>query len=689
MERGPRSPAGPPRRFEVPLTRAAIAATLVAMVLLIIDMARPLARSFRHGPAWTAAQSALFALVVAFLVYGNLIYQYARLGHLKRLLAHRPASVDELEAFAYGGRVPPLAILVPSYREELHTIEQTLLSAALQDYPDRRVVLLIDDPPDSGDPAACRHLDATRALVGALQRRFAMPATALAAYRDAYLARQTAGTAAGAAETARLAKGYAFAARCLAAFRDARAPVDHTDRFFVEQVLEAPHRAHQVRADALRALLAAGDTLDERAIEREYRRLASLFAVAITCFERKQYANLSHAPNKAMNLNSYIDLLGKRLHERRERGRTILAPAGNGPYTLAVPPADYIITLDADSLLMPGYASRLVHFMEQPGRERIGVVQTPYSAIPHTPRVLERIAGATTDIQYIVHQGFTHFNATFWVGANALLRTSALDAIRVVEREGNKEIAKYIQDRTVIEDTESTIDLVSNGWQLHNYPERLAYSATPADFGALLIQRRRWANGGLIILPKLLRHLLLAPNRRERLGEAAMRLHYLTSIAGVSVGLLALLALPLGRGLPSIWLPFTALPYYALYWRDLLQLGYRRGDILRVYALNLMLVPINIGGVLMSLYQGVTGKKIPFGRTPKVANRTAAPVAYLVAEYALLGYLLYATAVEALAGRWGNAAFALANALLFGYIIARYIGVRASMEDIALRLGRR
>ena len=45
------------------------------------------------------------------------------------------------------------------------------------------------------------------------------------------------------------------------------------------------------------------------------------------------------------------------------------------------------------------------------------------------------------------------------------------------------------------------------GVKLFNYPERLAYSATPPDFGSLLIQRRRWANGGVIIVPKLMRYL--------------------------------------------------------------------------------------------------------------------------------------------------------------------------------------
>ena len=80
---------------------------------------------------------------------------------------------------------------------------------------------------------------------------------------------------------------------------------------------------------------------------------------------------------------------------------------------------------------------------------------------------------------------------------------------------GDYEIKQYIKDRTVIEDTESTIDMGLYGWRLHNYPERLSYSATPPDFGSLCIQRRRWANGGLLIVPKLRRQ----SRARRRLGH--------------------------------------------------------------------------------------------------------------------------------------------------------------------------
>ncbi len=141
--------------------------------------------------------------------------------------------------------------------------------------------------------------------------------------------------------------------------------------------------------------------------------------------------------------------------------------------------------------------------MTQPESARLAVIQTPYSAFPGSATRMERLSGATTDLQHIVHQGMSYYGSTFWVGANAVIRKRALDDIVQVEHQGGFEIRRYVMDRTVIEDTESSLDLAVHGWRLLNYPERLSYSATPPDFGSLSIQRRRWANGGLLILPKL------------------------------------------------------------------------------------------------------------------------------------------------------------------------------------------
>ena len=42
-------------------------------------------------------------------------------------------------------------------------------------------------------------------------------------------------------------------------------------------------------------------------------------------------------------------------------------------------------------------------------------------------------------------------------------------------------IRRFVHDRTLTEDSESTIHLMAKGWTVFNYPDRLAYSATPLD----------------------------------------------------------------------------------------------------------------------------------------------------------------------------------------------------------------
>jgi cellulose synthase (UDP-forming) len=262
----------------------------------------------------------------------------------------------------------------------------------------------------------------------------------------------------------------------------------------------------------------------------------------------------------------------------------------------------------------------------------------------------------------------------------------ALEDIKSVEHERGFPVVKYIESRTVIEDTESSIDLIRKGWTLYNYPDRLAYSATPPDFGSLVIQRRRWANGGLLILPKLIGYLLQRPFRLRKLPEFFMRAHYLISIAAASGGVLLLLVYPFEEIVWSPWLPLTALPYFTLYGRDLVNVGYRWADLPRVYALNLALIPVNLGGVLASIRQAFWGHKSSFGRTPKVQGRTAAPAGYILAAVALFAYCLFGSAVDVMNERWMHASFAFFNGLLLGYAMVVLIGLRDSAEDLAVWL---
>lgn len=672
---------------EIGLTVLGLMITLGAALMLASDLGGQLLQHITANQPLTVAEQAIFLGIVYLLIYGNLVYQLTRLGHYWRQHRHRPASREELEAvYAPGSKAASLAMLVPSYKEERHVIWQTLMSAALVEWPNRRVVLLVDDPPNPHSEGDREALISARALPGEIQDLLSKPTARLKAEQVAFEKREQHGRFDPRKEMHRLAGLYDEAATWLEDQADQAQMLTHEDRLFIERILREPARLHHVRASELRHLAQEGTELLRSAqLAREYHRLASLFAVEMSSFERKRFVNLSHEPNKAMNLNAYISLLGRSFRTRRQVNTLLLEEVPKGLADFHVADADYLITLDADSLLLADYALRLVDVMEQPGNERLAVVQTPYTAFPGAETPIERVAGATTDIQHIVHQGFTQWDGTYWVGANALLRRVALEDIKTVEQERGFAVPKYIESRTVIEDTESSIDLINKGWKLHNYPDRLAYSATPPDFGSLLIQRRRWANGGLIIVPKLIGYLLQRPFRLRKVPEVFMRAHYLISIAGTSGGVLLLLIFPFEKSIQTIWLPLSALPYYVLYGRDLIKAGYRWADLPRVYALNLALIPVNLGGVLASLRQAVTGKKSAFLRTPKVTGRTAAPAGYLFTEYALLGYCLFGAAVDGVNERWLHASFALVNGALLGYAVCVFIGLRASAEDILAR----
>ena len=659
---------------ELLLTWAGIVFCLLALALFYRDVALDV----RAHTVGIAEGLSLAALITA-LAYGSLVYMGARCGYLRRSggAASRRVAPEPRRV----SKPASVCVLVPSYREELGVLRQTLVSAALADFPLRRVVALLDDPPN-GSPQEQMALRRTREMVDDLDASFREHAAGLRREHLAFGSRNDAAYDLQ-REGYRLAELYERAAawtrtlgeRCRVRPEHAH---DHTDEFFVNAIVAASANAQCERAALLRSTRWSLELL-----EQEYQRLVSLFDVGISSFERKRYGNLSHAPNKAMNLNSYIGLMGGWFRTlRKADGLPCLEACGPGDADFAVPESEYILTLDADSVVMPEYLPTLVGIMQR--NPRLAVAQTPYSAIPGSRNRLERAAGAQTDIQYIAHQGFTAFDATFWVGANAVLRLAALRDIQTTLREKDHVVPVFIQDRTVIEDTGSTVDLIRRGWRLHNHPERLAYSATPQDFGSLIIQRRRWSNGGLIILPDLLRHAASGQGTRPRLSELFLRAHYLCSPALVGGSVLLLLLIPFAGALESPWVAATALPYYALYARDLRRKRYRWGELPLVYALTLMLLPVNLAGVLRSVQQMITGRKSSFGRTPKIEDRTPTPRLHLAFQIALLAAVGVVGLRNALSGHYYLAAFCALNFVLVVAGQVLFIGPRNAWADVGL-----
>jgi cellulose synthase/poly-beta-1,6-N-acetylglucosamine synthase-like glycosyltransferase len=647
-----------------------------------------------------------YLAVVTFLTWSALMYLVARQGALRRFREHRRVPRGLLDSH-FTDEHDALTVLVPSYAEEPDVVRLTLWSAALQEFPDLRVVLLLDDPPFPTDTETAQRLDQTRALAGEIADALEKPHTrAMSAYEDAREALAKALPEADLEDeheegleyavapsrlVRRLAEEYTAAAEWLEAMGTAETVTDHVSEFFVDQVLMG--LASELRL----SLLALEGVLDQRDAELPatrllelHRRLIWIFGARLDVFERKRYASLSQEANKAMNINAYLGLMGSRWRPTTTAAGVELRKVAPGvaaqPGDLDIENTTYVLTLDADSQLLRDYCLRLVYFLEQPENERVAIVQTPYSSFRGAPTRIERIAGATTDIQHILHQGMTAYDATFWVGANAVIRRAALEDIVEVDTVGGHEIRTYIQDRTVIEDTESSVDIAAAGWRLINYPERLSYSATPPDFGSLVVQRRRWANGGLLILPKFLqqRRRRAEAGRPLRHLEVALRVNYMASLAWASVGLLFLLFYPYDGRLLSPLVVGAALPYFIAMSSDLHLCGHRYLDVFRIYGFNLVLLPVNLAGVLKSIQQAFTGEKIPFARTPKVRNRTASPGLYVVVPYLVVLYSLLTAWRDYHHHNWPNFAFAVFNAVLATGAIRAYIGVTNSLIDMVM-----
>ncbi len=555
--------------------------------------------------------------------------------------------------------------------------------------PKKRIVLLIDDNPNPKDLDTLAKLEETRKLGQDIMHILHKPKErfekALTDFEKTFSKKISVPPEA----IEELAHHYTWASNGLNKLAENEKIQDHIDVFFKEQVFGELANELALTAQALFASAKDNSKLPTTRVHQLYKRLFWIFNTEIEIFERKKYASLSHEANKAMNLNSYIGLMGGKYKTLNTPDGPILTPVKyKSDADFVAEDSKYILTLDADSILLRDYCLRLVYFLEQPGNEKVAVTQTPYSSFRGAATRIERLASATTDIQHILHQGMSHFNATFWVGANAVIRKKALEDIVETNWVGGFEIKRYIQDRTVIEDTESSIDLAQHGWTLINYPERLSYSATPPDFGSLVVQRRRWANGGLLILPKLWATIKDRKRRSEYISktEVLIRLNYMASIAWSSFGLIFLLAYPYDSRLLSSIVVLSALPYFLAQASDLKYCGYKRSDIFRIYGFNLILLPVNLAGVLKSLQQSLSGKKIAFARTPKVKNRTASPMIYVIAPLLIVAYSVLTFWRDYNAHNWGNAIFAGFNAIITTWAIFAYIGLWAIIADTWLGL---
>ncbi|MCE9537372.1 MAG: hypothetical protein K8R65_13325, partial [Nitrospirae bacterium] len=302
-------------RFEVSLTRTTIVATGIAVTLFFWSIASVLSEELEQGNLFHVVEAMGFLLLVGFLISGNFGYQLARLAYLKRWIGHVPATRDELMQ-SFVAPTPLLTILVPSYKEETNVIRQTLLSAALQEYPHKRVVLLLDNPPNPRTAEDREALLAARSMPAELHVLLNDQARYFESLLVQFMLRQQTGVRELSQEYVALAQAYEHAAHWFQEQADRLPDSTHSDAWFAEHILRSPARRYEEQAahwHRQAQAVSKEQATEERLLLAEYRSLAAVVQADIAVFERKRYQNLSHELNKAMNLNSYLCVMGRRL----------------------------------------------------------------------------------------------------------------------------------------------------------------------------------------------------------------------------------------------------------------------------------------------------------------------------------------------------------------------------------------
>src|SRR5579863_8978371 len=162
-----------PSTLKIAYSRLAIVLTVVFWIMYLIST---IIRQFFEGPKTFSftMQAIGYLIIVTLLTFSALMYLVARQGALQRFSKHVRVPRAELDRH-FSEDHPSITVLVPSVSEEPQVVRKTLLSAALQEYPRKRVVLLIDDSPKPTSQYAADRLEQTRQLTDDIAKLLSEP----------------------------------------------------------------------------------------------------------------------------------------------------------------------------------------------------------------------------------------------------------------------------------------------------------------------------------------------------------------------------------------------------------------------------------------------------------------------------------------------------------------------------------
>jgi len=225
----------------------------------------------------------------------------------------------------------------------------TMLSTALQEYPDLRVVLLVDDPPNPryAGPRKAARLRPTRCPPRSSACSRSRAAASTGRWRAFEMSIDPSlPTTAG--QVHALAGEYEHAGSWIQSLSDQYHVSDHNEAFFA--TARAGQTGDRPRGDrprpAHRRRLRAGEDRRPPGWPSSTRASPGPSAPRSRASSASASPRFSAEPNKAMNLNSYIGLMGGAYREVLTPAGLNLVAAGDQEPDLIVPESEYILTID-------------------------------------------------------------------------------------------------------------------------------------------------------------------------------------------------------------------------------------------------------------------------------------------------------------------------------------------------------
>jgi cellulose synthase (UDP-forming) len=167
------------------------------------------------------------------------------------------------------------------------------------------------------------------------------------------------------------------------------------------------------------------------------------------------------------------------------------AKAGNLNQALGIVDADFVAVLDADHVARPDFLRHTLGYFVDP---RVALVQTPQdfyneTSFEHEGRPTQGQPFHEQALFYrLIQPGKNRWNAAFWCGTGAVVRTAALREVGGAATE------------TITEDIHTTIRLHRRGWKTVYHNEVLARGLAASDAAQYQLQRNRWGTGAMQVL---------------------------------------------------------------------------------------------------------------------------------------------------------------------------------------------